>query len=198
MRIPTEELMLRWLNHHVLAYAAPSPPVPSSHRLSVPTPVPTPRPCRPRSYLASHPFQSDLPSDYRVTDLGASLADGRALTIVLDAIAPPETPCDLSALASANALERCERVASDAQRIGVDSFVITGADLNAPRPRLMVCSVTTIPQLLSPRFSHTPDPAALPRLLSQHPLSHLIPQPCRSSSHLISPDLTCLAAAPLT
>ena len=52
-RLQPEQILLRWLNHHI------------------------------RGYLATHPNDTDLPTDYAVIDLDVALSDGVALTLVL-------------------------------------------------------------------------------------------------------------------
>ena len=122
-RLPAEQLMLRWINHHLV------------------------------TFQQEHPFQTDLPHGFTVGDLRTELADGRALTVVLSQVAPPLTPCDRSGLLLADDLARGAKVAADARRIGVgtgiEAFALDDACLCRPRltVALVACLMDSFPAL---------------------------------------------------
>ena len=58
--VGTDELMVRWINHHIA------------------------------TYLREHPDQQELPRGYKVTSLHSDLADSTALTIVMHQLAPDQ------------------------------------------------------------------------------------------------------------
>ena len=68
--VETDDLMVRWLNHHVGAY------------------------------LHANPEQAVLPADFEVTNLHADLADSAALAVVLHQLAPEQCQLDTLVLKS--------------------------------------------------------------------------------------------------
>ena len=105
-----EQVMLRWVNHHIRTYTAT------------------------KAFLATPEDQRPIPADYAVANLADDLKDGKALSVVLHQVAPKHTPCDLGALGAAtSAAERAAKVVDDARRIGVRRFAVTPSDITAPR-----------------------------------------------------------------
>ena len=105
--------MLRWANHHI------------------------------RQYLNDNPDQKGVPKDFKISNLDADLADGKAYSIILHQVAPFDTPCDLSALKMAP--ERAaQKVIDDAKRIGVDKFEVQPSDITEGRPRMNLAFLAAI------------------------------------------------------
>ena len=105
-----EQMMLRWINHHI------------------------------RAYVVSNPGQSHVPVDFAVSDLSDDLADCAALAIILHQVAPAVSPCDLSALALADHGARAAKVVAHAFRgCNTSASEAAMAHLpNAPMPQLHV------------------------------------------------------------
>ena len=119
-----ESKMLRWINLHLEAHAAEFD--------------------RPEAVATAREFPS------AVTDLGASLADGRALAVVLHRIAPAGS-CDLRWLsplleladAEGGTEARAVALLEVAGRLNV-AFELAPADVAAGRWRLMYCFVASL------------------------------------------------------
>ena len=108
-----EQIMLRWANHHI------------------------------RQYLNDNPDQTGVPKDFKISNLDADLADGKAYSIILHQVAPFDTPCDLSAL-KMNPERAAQKVIDDAKRIGVDKFEVQPSDITEGRPRMNLAFLAAI------------------------------------------------------
>ena len=108
-----EQIMLRWANHHI------------------------------RQYLNDNPDQTGVPKDFKISNLDADLADGKAYSIILHQVAPFDTPCDLSAL-KMDPSRAAQKVIDDAKRIGVDKFEVQPSDITEGRPRMNLAFLAAI------------------------------------------------------
>ena len=134
-KILPEQMMLRWLNHHIRAYLASNPGqtlVPQDFAVADlaanPKPSPTPNPI-------PHP----APNPEQVSDLADDLADCAALAICLHQVGPAASRIDLAAFASAEPHARAATLIADALRIGVECFEARPSGLATllyPYPRL--------------------------------------------------------------
>jgi hypothetical protein len=105
-KVLPEQLMLRWLNHHIRAYVASNPGqslVPKDfavpHLAANPNPNPNP-----------NPIPDPTPNPHQVSDLADGLADCAALAICLHQVAPAASRCDLAAFALADPHARAAKV----------------------------------------------------------------------------------------
>ena len=112
-----EQVLLRWVNHHI------------------------------RGYLEASPEQAAVPRTFRVTNLHADLADALALAIVLHQVLPHRSAAwdaACAALGASSTSERAEGVLEAARLGGVEMFEPQAGDLTAPRPRMLLAFVAAI------------------------------------------------------
>ena len=109
-----EQVMLRWVNHHI------------------------------RAYLAENPEQTRVPPNFAISNLSDDLADCVAYAIVLKQVAPPSFELDLSALEEGDPDARAARVIADAKRVGIEQFEPSPGDITAPRPRMTLAFLAAI------------------------------------------------------
>ena len=102
--VGTDELMVRWINHHLGTYMRehpdqqelpnphpnpnPNPNPDPTHPEPDPNPHPNPNPNPDPSPDPKHPDYQDVPAGYKVSNLHSDLADSTALTIVMHQLAP--------------------------------------------------------------------------------------------------------------
>ena len=107
-----EQLILRWLNHHIRKHTA-SP-----------------------AYRALPVAERTVPPNFAVANLSTDLADGTALSLVMMQLHPPGlTATSWRELRAAPALRRAEAVLADAATLGCRRFSISPADITAGQPK---------------------------------------------------------------
>ena len=139
-KILPEQMMLRWLNHHIRAYLASNPGqtlVPQDFAVAdlAANPKPSPTP---------NPIPEPTPNPEQVSDLADDLADCGALAICLHQVGPAASRIDLAAFALAEPHARAATLIADARRIGVECFEVSPSDLTTPRPRMALAFVAAL------------------------------------------------------
>ena len=110
-----EQLILRWVNHHIRKHLA-SP-----------------------AHLALPEAERTVPPNYAVANLSTDLADGAALSLVMQQLHPTGlTAANWRELSTAPPLRRAEAVCADAAALGCRRFQITPKDITSAKPKLLL------------------------------------------------------------
>ena len=110
-----EQLVLRWVNHQI-----------RKHLVSP-------------AHLALPEAERTVPPNYAVANLSTDLADGVALSLVMQQLHPPGlTAAKWRELSTALPLRRAEAVCADAAALGCRRYPITPKDITSGKPKLLL------------------------------------------------------------
>ena len=110
-----EQLILRWVNHHIRKHLA-SP-----------------------AHLALPEAERAVPTNYAAANLSTDLADGVALSLVMQQLHPPGlTAANWRELSKAPPLRRAEAICTDAAALGCRRFQIAPKDIASAEPKLLL------------------------------------------------------------
>ena len=110
-----EQLILRWLNHHI-----------RKHLVSP-------------AHLALPEAERAVPPNYAVANLSTDLADGVALSLLMQQLLPTGlTAANWRELSTASPLRRAEAVHADAAALGCRRYRITPEDIVSGKPKLLL------------------------------------------------------------
>ena len=110
-----EQLILRWVNHHIRKHLASA------------------------AHLALPEAERAVPTNYAVANLSTDLANGMALSLIMQQLPPPGlTAANWHELSTAPPLRRAEAVCADAAALGCRRYPITPKDITSGKPKLLL------------------------------------------------------------